>query len=298
MLKVEQGNAGLWYVTSDVIPGLLVAGDTQKSALEQVGQALEDIRGAALTTSPEPDDRYSSAIVWSDEDQAYLASTPELPGCIADGRTKAEALRELADARAAWIGAANETNKAIPAPTTLDNFPQGIVDSPEPDAAVREALECVQKWIDDRMFMPDHYPKGTSFTPGPRMMEMFSKVKSGLVVLSRPAWRDISTAPKDEEVEVRGVRKLAGDGVIFTHWRPLSRKSGGADEGSACQSETLAALRTGACGCSKCIDARGHVAFHMVTCATCGNKRCPHAADHDLACTNSNEPGQPGSNYA
>lgn len=46
MLKVEKGNAGLWYVTSDVIPGLLVAGDTQKSALEQVGQALADIQAA------------------------------------------------------------------------------------------------------------------------------------------------------------------------------------------------------------------------------------------------------------
>lgn len=26
-------------------------------------------------------------------------------------------------------------------------------------------------------------------------------------------------------------------------------------------------------------------------------KRCPHASDHDLTCTNSNDPGQPGSVY-
>jgi hypothetical protein len=32
-------------------------------------------------------------------------------------------------------------------------------------------------------------------------------------------------------------------------------------------------------------------------CPTCGNKRCPHASDHDLACSGSNEPGQPGSIY-
>jgi hypothetical protein len=32
-------------------------------------------------------------------------------------------------------------------------------------------------------------------------------------------------------------------------------------------------------------------------CATCGNKRCPHATDHRHACTNSNEPGQRGSIY-
>lgn len=35
----------------------------------------------------------------------------------------------------------------------------------------------------------------------------------------------------------------------------------------------------------------------MFLCALCGNKRCPHAADHRNACTASNEPGQPGSLY-
>lgn len=35
----------------------------------------------------------------------------------------------------------------------------------------------------------------------------------------------------------------------------------------------------------------------MHACPTCGNKRCPHAADLQNPCTNSNEPGQPGSNY-
>lgn len=36
----------------------------------------------------------------------------------------------------------------------------------------------------------------------------------------------------------------------------------------------------------------------MFLCETCGNKRCPHAADHHHACTRSNRPGQPGSLYA
>lgn len=35
----------------------------------------------------------------------------------------------------------------------------------------------------------------------------------------------------------------------------------------------------------------------MFLCEICGNKRCPHAADHNLACTGSNEPGQRGSLY-
>ena len=39
------------------------------------------------------------------------------------------------------------------------------------------------------------------------------------------------------------------------------------------------------------------VATRMILCPTCGNKRCPHATDHSLACTGSNEPGQEGSRY-
>lgn len=35
----------------------------------------------------------------------------------------------------------------------------------------------------------------------------------------------------------------------------------------------------------------------MIVCSTCGNKRCPRAADHRNACTNSNAPGQAGSEY-
>jgi len=35
----------------------------------------------------------------------------------------------------------------------------------------------------------------------------------------------------------------------------------------------------------------------MALCEICGNKRCPHATDHELECTGSNEPGQKGSYY-
>jgi hypothetical protein len=47
--------------------------------------------------------------------------------------------------------------------------------------------------------------------------------------------------------------------------------------------------------CHKC--APQGISYQMILCPTCGNKRCPKASDHDLACTNSNEPGQPGSVY-
>ena len=69
------------------------------------------------------------------------------------------------------------------------------------------------------------------------------------------------------------------------------------------------------CRCRKCLHDRGEMITHvmegalltmpgpnpgfygMILCPKCGNKRCPHATDHENACTNSNEPGQPGSIY-
>jgi hypothetical protein len=67
--------------------------------------------------------------------------------------------------------------------------------------------------------------------------------------------------------------------------------------------------QTEQCACIKCLNASGqtvelfgvHIPVAgtmMVLCSICGNKRCPHANDHNNACTNSNEPGQPGSAYA
>lgn len=40
-----------------------------------------------------------------------------------------------------------------------------------------------------------------------------------------------------------------------------------------------------------------YIMTRMIVCPMCGNKRCPHATDHSFACTNSNNPGQPGSRY-
>ena len=53
------------------------------------------------------------------------------------------------------------------------------------------------------------------------------------------------------------------------------------------------------CGCRKCMNVEQMMMVPvMIVCSVCGNKRCPRATDHDLKCTNSNEPGQVGSVYA
>ena len=36
--------------------------------------------------------KYEIIIFWSDEDKSFIAEVPELPGCMADGKTYQEAL--------------------------------------------------------------------------------------------------------------------------------------------------------------------------------------------------------------
>ena len=52
---------------------------------------------------------YEIIIYWSQDDAAYIAEVPELPGCISHGPTKAEAVVHAEEAIASWI----ETAKSL-----------------------------------------------------------------------------------------------------------------------------------------------------------------------------------------
>jgi predicted RNase H-like HicB family nuclease len=58
--------------------------------------------------------RYSVNIRWSDEDGAYIATVPELPGCLADGKTVTQALKAAGEAVGLWIDVAKKDGRAIP----------------------------------------------------------------------------------------------------------------------------------------------------------------------------------------
>jgi predicted RNase H-like HicB family nuclease len=60
--------------------------------------------------------RYEIIIYWSDEDQAYLAEVPELPGCMADGATYQEALTHAETIIREWLETASELSRPIPEP--------------------------------------------------------------------------------------------------------------------------------------------------------------------------------------
>jgi len=55
-------------------------------------------------------------IFYSEEDQGYIADIPDLDSCSAFGDTPEEALSEVKLAKEAWLEAAAENGKPIPAP--------------------------------------------------------------------------------------------------------------------------------------------------------------------------------------
>lgn len=45
----------------------------------------------------------------------FLATVPDLPGCMSDGETPEEALQNVQDAIASWIEAADDQGMSVPA---------------------------------------------------------------------------------------------------------------------------------------------------------------------------------------
>jgi predicted RNase H-like HicB family nuclease len=62
------------------------------------------------------DKKYEIVIFWSSEDNAFVAEVPELPGCMADGKTYQEALRNAGQIIDEWIETATKLGRAIPQP--------------------------------------------------------------------------------------------------------------------------------------------------------------------------------------
>jgi len=60
--------------------------------------------------------KYEVIIYWSEEDRAFIAEVPELPGCAADGETYQEALQNLEIIMQEWIETANAQGRPIPQP--------------------------------------------------------------------------------------------------------------------------------------------------------------------------------------
>lgn len=60
--------------------------------------------------------KYEIILYWSEDDGAYIAEVPELPGCMAHGSTQVEALSNANEAISLWIDTARESGRAVPPP--------------------------------------------------------------------------------------------------------------------------------------------------------------------------------------
>ena len=60
--------------------------------------------------------KYEIILYWSSEDKVFVAEVPELPGCMAHGKTPEKALKSVNQAIELWIDTAKEFGDRIPEP--------------------------------------------------------------------------------------------------------------------------------------------------------------------------------------
>ena len=60
--------------------------------------------------------KYEIIIYWSADDNTFIAEVPELPGCMADGKTYQEAKTNAEVVIGEWLETARELGRQIPIP--------------------------------------------------------------------------------------------------------------------------------------------------------------------------------------
>ncbi len=60
--------------------------------------------------------RYELIVFWDNKDRIFVVEVPELPGCMAHGKTKSAAISNAEVAIDLWIATAKEDGIPIPEP--------------------------------------------------------------------------------------------------------------------------------------------------------------------------------------
>jgi predicted RNase H-like HicB family nuclease len=60
--------------------------------------------------------KYELIIYWSNKDDAFIVEVPELPGCMADGKTYREAVANAERVIEEWVETAHELGRCVPEP--------------------------------------------------------------------------------------------------------------------------------------------------------------------------------------
>ena len=82
-----------------------VAGEAARAAVERCGSSRDTMKT-----------RYELIIYWSKDDESFIVEVPELPGCMADGQTYAEAVANAEVVIDEWIETARKLGQPIPEP--------------------------------------------------------------------------------------------------------------------------------------------------------------------------------------
>ena len=60
--------------------------------------------------------KYEIILFWSEADKSFIAEVPELPGCMADGKTYQEAINNIEVVIKEWIETAKQLGRHVPQP--------------------------------------------------------------------------------------------------------------------------------------------------------------------------------------
>lgn len=72
--------------------------------------------------------KYMTNIYFSEEDEAYIATVPQLPGCVSHGETMEEATANIQIAAKLWLESAAKHGDAIPEPDVVASKLTGVKD--------------------------------------------------------------------------------------------------------------------------------------------------------------------------
>lgn len=121
-----------------------------------------------------------------------------------------------------------------------------------------------------------------------------------------PDLREIRDRMRERHCQLQKIHDAAlEDAAAIAMDAPITADMTDSDDAKAVAFHAAARIRrlkherAGRPDCWRCFkeSGRSFMEARVFVCPTCGHKRCPKASDHRLACTGSNEPGQPGSVY-
>lgn len=92
--------------------------------------------------------KYQVAIIWSNEDDAFLAFSQDLPGCLAHGSTQIQALEEFMIAMEGFLEVLREEGLNVPPATDLETAEKHLQrDQKEFEKSVKQAASQMIKQV-------------------------------------------------------------------------------------------------------------------------------------------------------